>query len=76
MQQPPKKINAAGGVFAGLIVVFVYGFFVGLPAMWWVLLVAAFVGLWFATARQREEERDTDEPPPDRPWRTDRTDQT
>lgn len=72
--QPPKKINATGGLFAALIVIFVYGFFAGLPVIVWVLLVAAFIGLWVATAGQRTEEA-TDQPLPDRPWRNDRTDE-
>ncbi|MET7713771.1 hypothetical protein [Streptomyces sp. NPDC005407] len=72
MQQPPR-INAAGGLFAALIVVFVYGFFAGLPIIGWVLLGAAFIGLWVATAGKRAQERATDQPLPDRPWRADRT---
>jgi hypothetical protein len=70
-QQPPRKINATGGIFAALIVIFVYGSFAGLPVIVWVLLVAAFIGLWVATAGQRAKERATDQPP-DRPWRADR----
>jgi hypothetical protein len=71
-EQPPQKINAAGGIFAALIVVFIFGFFVGLPIIGWVLLVAAFVGLWVATVGQRWKERAAENPMPDRPWRTDR----
>ncbi|MFG2593936.1 hypothetical protein [Streptomyces sp. NPDC048438] len=40
----------------------------------WVLLAAAFIGLWVATTGQRARERATDEPLPDRPWRNDRPD--
>jgi hypothetical protein len=75
MAQHPRQINTAGGIFAALIVVFVFGFFVGLPPIGWVLLVAAFVGLWVATARQRAQEKATEQPRPDRPWRDNRTDE-
>ncbi|MDQ0809771.1 putative membrane protein YccC [Streptomyces sp. B3I7] len=74
MSQPPRRINTAGGIFAALIIVFTFGFFIGLPVIVWVLLVAAFVGLWVATAGQRDQERDTEQPRPDRPWRTHRND--
>lgn len=67
--QPPRKINATGGIFAALIVIFVYGFFAGLPVFGWLALVAAFVGLWVATAGQRAKEQATEQPQPDRPWR-------
>lgn len=69
MAQQPRQINTAGGIFAALIVVFIFGFFVGLPVIVWVLLVAAFVGLWVATAGQRAREKDAEQPRPDRPWR-------
>ena len=72
MVQPPRQINTAGGIFAALIVVFIFGFFVGLPIIVWVLLAAAFVGLWVATAGQRAQERSTQQPQPDRPWRINR----
>jgi type III secretory pathway component EscV len=72
MPQPPRAITAAGGFFAALIVVFVFGFFVGLPVIVWVLLVAAFVGLWVATAGKRAAERDTEQPRSERPWRDNR----
>lgn len=74
MQQPPRKPNVAGGLFAALIVVFIFGFFVGLPVIGWLFLVAAFIGLWVATAGQRAKERAAEQPQSDRPWRTDRTD--
>lgn len=72
MQQPPRRINTAGGLFAALIVLFIFGFFIGLPIVVWALLAAAFVGLWVATAGQRAQEKQTETPPPDRPWRNDR----
>lgn len=75
MSQPPRKPNIAGGMFAALIVVFIFGFFAGLPVYGWVLLVALFIGLWVATAGQRAKERTTEQPRSDRPWRTDRTDE-
>lgn len=68
-QQPPIRINVPGGLFAALIVIFVYGFFAGLTVLGWVLLVAAFIGLWVATVGQRAKEQATDQPQPDRPWR-------
>ncbi|MHB9861999.1 hypothetical protein [Streptomyces sp. YIM S03343] len=75
MQQPQKRINTAGGIFAALIVLFIFGFFVGLPPIGWALLVAAFVGLWVATAGQRMKERAAEDRLPDRPWRSNRTDE-
>ncbi|MBL1083448.1 hypothetical protein JK359_15940 [Streptomyces actinomycinicus] len=72
MSESPRQINKAGGIFAALIVVFIFGFFVGLPVIVWVLLAAAFVGLWVATAGQRAQERATEEPQSDRPWRHNR----
>lgn len=72
MSQPPKGINATGGLFAALIVVLIFGFFIGLPVIVWVLLVAAFVGLWVATAGKRAEKRATEQPRSDRPWRNNR----
>lgn len=75
MAQHPRQINTAGGIFAALIVVFVFGFFIGLPIIAWVLLVAAFIGLWVATAGRRAEERATEQPRSDRPWRDNRTDE-
>ena len=75
MQQPPQKVNVTGGIFAALIVVFIFGFFVGLPIIVWVLLVAAFVGLWVATAGPRAQERSTRQPQSDRPWRINRNDE-
>lgn len=72
MPQPPRAINAAGGFFAALIVVFVFGFFVGLPVIVWILLIAAFAGLWVATAGKRAAERDTERPRSERPWRDNR----
>ncbi|MFC8262682.1 hypothetical protein ACFUNF_34990 [Streptomyces sp. NPDC057291] len=64
-----------GGTFAALIFLFIFGFFVGLPVFAWVLLVAAFIGLWVATAGKRGEDWGTKRPPPDRPWRADSTDE-
>jgi uncharacterized BrkB/YihY/UPF0761 family membrane protein len=75
MQQPPQKINATGGIFAALIVVFIFGFFIGLPILVGVLLIAAFVGLWVATAGQRLKERAAEDRLPDRPWRANRNDE-
>jgi hypothetical protein len=75
MTQPPRQINTAGGIFAALIVVFIFGFFVGLPIIVWVLLIAAFVGLWVATAGQRLKERAAEDRLPDRPWRAGRDDE-
>lgn len=76
MPESPRQINMAGGIFAALIVVFIFGFFVGLPVLGWVLLAAAFVGLWVATAGQRAREKASEAPRPDRPWRDKRTDET
>ncbi|MGY4902587.1 hypothetical protein [Streptomyces sp. 900116325] len=75
MEQPPGKINVTGGIFAALIFLFIFGFFVGLPVFAWVLLVAAFIGLWVATSGKRAAERATEQPRPDRPWRSDSTDE-
>ncbi|MER5896918.1 hypothetical protein [Streptomyces sp. NPDC001876] len=75
MDQPPSKVNVTGGIFAALIAVFIFGFFVGLPVFVWVLLVAAFIGLWVATAGQRAKERAAEQPRPDRPWRNDGPDE-
>lgn len=55
-----------------MIVVFVFGFFVGLPVIVWVLLAAAFVGLWVATAGKRAAEREAEQPRSERPWRDNR----
>lgn len=71
--QPPSKANVTGGLFAALIVVSVVGFFVGLPVIVWVFLIAAFIGLWYATAGRRGKDWGTDRQ--DRPWRNDRTDE-
>lgn len=72
MDQPPRQINAVGGIFAALIFLFVVGFLIGLPIWGWVLLMAAFIGLWAATAGKRAEEKATEQPLPDRPWRANR----
>ena len=61
--------NVAGGLFAMLIVFFVFGFFIGLPLFGWLFLVAAFVGLWVATAHQRQVERDEQPVLSNRPWK-------
>lgn len=63
------KTNIAGGLFAALIFLFIFGFFVGLPLIGWVLLVAAFIGLWVATAHQRQVERNTQPVLSNRPWK-------
>lgn len=72
MTQPPRSINATGGFFAALIVIFVFGFFIGLPVIVWILLVAAFVGLWVATAGKRAQEREAEPSRSERPWRDNR----
>lgn len=71
--QHPRKINVVGGIFAALIVIGVYGLFEGLPAIAWVALVAAFIGLWVAAAGKRPEGKA--DKAPDRPWRNNRTDE-
>ena len=68
MTTQTPRANVAGGLFAALIFLFVFGFFIGLPLMGWVLLVAAFVGLWVATSHQRSVEREQRPMEPDRPW--------
>lgn len=68
MQTTQKKTNVAGGLFAMLIVLFLFGFFVGLPLVGWGLLLAAFVGLWVATAHQRSVEREQEPVLSNRPW--------
>jgi hypothetical protein len=75
MDQPPRKPNVTGGIFAALIFLFIVGFFVGLPVFAWVLLIAAFIGLWVATAGKRGKDWGTKQPPTDRPWRPDDTDE-
>ncbi|MEU8829305.1 hypothetical protein [Streptomyces sp900116325] len=75
MEQPPGKLNVTGGIFAALIFLFIFGFFVGLPVFAWVLLIAAFIGLWVATAGKHGKDWGTKQPRRDRPWRTDTTDE-
>lgn len=71
MQTQSVKPNWAGGMFAFLIVLFIFGFFVGLPVIGWAVLLAAFVGLWVTTSKQRAHERQESDPvlTGDRPWR-------
>lgn len=69
MQTQKVQTNVAGGLFAMLIVLFLFGVFVGLPLVGWGLLFAAFVGLWVATASQRDAERETRPVLSDRPWK-------
>ena len=66
--QTQTKTNYAGGLFAMLIVLFLFGVFVGLPLVGWGLLFAAFVGLWVATAHQRAVESEQRPVLSDRPW--------
>lgn len=68
MSQP--RADAASGVFAGLIVLFLIGVFIGLPVILWWILIAAFVGLFVATAERRTAERRAraSTPAPRRPW--------
>jgi cell division protein FtsX len=69
METETPRLNKTGGVFAAMIFLFVFGFFVGLPIIVWVFLVAAFIGLWVATSKVREVERQRHEPESARPWR-------
>jgi predicted lipid-binding transport protein (Tim44 family) len=69
MKTSDRHPNIAGGFFASLIFLFVFGFFIGLPAFVWVLLIAAFIGLWVATTSQRAEEKQNESPLNPRPWR-------
>lgn len=62
------KSDVAVGVFAGLIVLLLVGVFVGLPVFVWALLIAAFVGLFVATADRRAVERAHRVPTQRRPW--------
>ena len=64
------KSDVATGFFAGLIVLLLFGFFVGLPVVVWALLIAALVGLFVATSKRREAERQarTQVPTQRRPW--------
>lgn len=64
------KNDVAVGLFAGLIVMFLFGFFVGLPLIGWFLLIAAFVGLFVATGARRSQESEEARtvPTPRRPW--------
>lgn len=70
MNGTENKNDVAVGLFAGLIVMLLFGFFVGLPILGWFLLIAAFVGLFVATGarRQRESEEARTVPTPRRPW--------
>lgn len=68
MENTPR-LNLTGGVFAALVFLFIFGFFVGLPIIVWVFLVAALIGLWVATSKAREVERQHREPEDARPWR-------
>jgi hypothetical protein len=69
MKVSDHRPNIAGGLFAALIFLFIVGFFIGIPVFAWVLLVAAFIGLWVATASQRAEEKQKEPSPNPRPWR-------
>lgn len=62
--------DVAKGVFAGLIVLVLFGVFVGLPVVVWFLLIAAIIGLAVATAGRREKEREQERKVPQqrRPW--------
>ena len=64
------KSDVPAGVFAALIVLFLFGMFIGLPLVVWALLVAAFVGLFVATSKRRAEEKTQlkDVPTQRRPW--------
>lgn len=65
-----NRSDVPTGLFAGLIVMFLLGFFVGLPVIGWFLLIAAFVGLFVATGKRRvrESEEARTVPTPRRPW--------
>lgn len=65
---PTQRLNIAGGLFAAIIFLFLFGMFIGLPVIVWVFLIAAFIGLWVATSKQRASERETAPPENDRPW--------
>lgn len=65
--QHPKS-DVAVGVFAGLIVLLLFGVFVGLPVVVWFLLIAAFVGLFVATADRRAVEKEHRVSTQRRPW--------
>lgn len=71
MQTQNVHTNWAGGAFAFLVILFLFGMFVGLPIFGWGLLLAAFAGLWVATSKQRAHEREDgySEYTGDRPWR-------
>lgn len=62
--------DVAKGIFVGLMVVFLFGMFVGLPLVVWFLLIAAFVGTFVATASRREHEQEEERKVPHqrRPW--------
>lgn len=75
MARPSNGVNATGGLFAALIVVLIFGFFIGLPIIVWVFLIAAIIGLWVATAGKRAAKRAAEPSQPDRPWRANRTDE-
>lgn len=65
-----NRIDVPTGIFAGLIVMFLFGLFIGLPIIGWFLLIAAFVGLFVATSKRRANEREQAHtvPTPRRPW--------
>lgn len=57
------KPDITGGIAAALTFLLLFGIFIGLPVVVWVLLIAAFVGLIVACAGQGTAEI------PLRPWR-------
>lgn len=61
--QKQKKANVGGGLFAALIFLLLFGIFVGLPVVVWVILGAAFIGLWVAYGYDTTRSVDSD-----RPW--------
>lgn len=69
METQTLPMNPAERIFVVLIALFNFGFFVGLSDYLWLLLIAGWAALWVCTSEQREAERKTFVPKPDRPWR-------
>jgi hypothetical protein len=57
------KPDIAGGISVALTVMLLFGLFIGLPAVVWFLLIAAFVGLLVACAGKGAADT------ADRPWK-------
>lgn len=56
MQSTQRQTNVTGGLVSAIVVVLLFGVFVGLPVFVWVFLLAALFGIWVATSSRSKDE--------------------